>query len=366
MKSEQWRLLDIVYTTYMDFRISLNLGILKACQEGSVPNTVVILRTLKNSISASYYPDIEKDANLQFLNKRGVQIKRFPGGRGIGLISVGMLIVLYYVNINDSMIYCDIGELLGKTLSGLADTLGDRFGITSRFRPPNDVIVENRKFVLSSMTFEDQIANFCAMIQIKEQELDIIEKGLVISPEKMTDKGAKTHKEWITWLEKEIEREISFNEITDTCIKAIERTYKVKLIRGSLTEAEIEYAKKFFQKYDSHEWQFSRTEKVRFGKIEKGVKRKEYRLKVPGGSFLRAVVLIREGLDLIEDILITGAIQCKPIEIIDEIEDILKGSPIDEKVIRKKIEVIYAKPNVSIMGASIGDFVRLIMGAAVG
>ena len=79
---DKWRLLKIDFTSYMDFRNSLNLGILRARKENLVPDTVVILRTLESSICASYYPDIDKDADLEFLRKRGVQVKRFHGGAG--------------------------------------------------------------------------------------------------------------------------------------------------------------------------------------------------------------------------------------------------------------------------------------------
>ena len=72
--TDKWRLLKIDFSSYMDFRNSLNLGILRARKEELVPDTVVILRTLKSSMCASYYPDIEKDADMDFLSKRGVQV----------------------------------------------------------------------------------------------------------------------------------------------------------------------------------------------------------------------------------------------------------------------------------------------------
>ena len=360
--TDKWRLLKIDFTSYMDFRNSLNLGILRARKEDLVPDTVVILRTLKSSMCASYYPDIEKDADVDFLGKRGVQIKRFYGGAGIGLIGRGMLVSPFYVSVKGGKVPSKHGELLSKTLGGIARELSRDFHVDCHFRAPNDVLIGERKFCLSSATFDDHVANFNIDIQIKEPEIDIISKGLPLPPEKMADKKATSHEEWITWLEKEAGRSISLEETSRSVMKALEETYDIELYDSQLTEVEYQYAQEIFNFYDSDAWQFARTERRRFGRIGNHVKRSEFRIKVPGGPFLRAVVLKEK--NKIKDILITGAIQCWPIETIDHLENQIRGIPIDEKIISEKVQSIFDQPEVKIMGASAEDFVRLIQSAA--
>jgi len=360
---DKWRLLKIDFTSYMDFRNSLNLGILRARKENLVPDTVVILRTLKSSICASYYPDIEKDADLDFLRRRGVQVKRFYGGAGIGLIGRGMLVCPFYVSTKGGKVPSEHGELLSETLSGIASVFSRDFRIDSHFRAPNDVLIGDRKFCLSSATFDDHVANFNIDVQIKEPEIDIINKGLPLPPEKMADKKAESHEEWITWLEKEVGRSISFEETGNSIMKAFEETYGIDLYPSELTEVEYLYAQEVFNLYDSDEWQFARTEKTRFGDVGNHVRRSESRMKVPGGPFLRTVVLREK--ETIKDLLITGAIQCWPIETIEHLEDKIRGVFIDEKIISEKVQSILNQDNVKIMGAKAEDFVHLIMSAAM-
>ncbi len=360
--ARKWRLLNIDFSSYMDFRNSLNLGIMRARKEDLVPDTIVILRTLKSSICASYYPDIEKDANLEFLKRRGVQVKRFHGGAGIGLIGRGMLVCPFYVSNKGNIVPSEHKELLSTTLDSIAAGFNRDFGVASYFRPSNDVLIGDKKFCLSSATFDDHVANFNIDVQIKEPEIDIISKGLPLPPEKMADKKAKSHEEWITWLEKEAGRTITFEETGRSIMKSLEKTYDVEIYPGQLTETEYYYAQEVFNHYDSDEWQLSRTEKTRFGSVAKGIIRQEARMKVTGGPFLRVVVL--RNRDTIQDILFTGAIQCWPVEIIDRLEDNLRGVPIKKTLISERVKSVLDQDDVKVMGAGTEDFINLILSAS--
>lgn len=361
--ADKWRLLKIDFTSYMDFRNSLNLGILRARKEDLVPDTVVILRTLKSSMCASYYPDIEKDANLEFLKQKGVQVKRFYGGAGIGLIGRGMLVCPFYVSTNGGKVPTRHEELLSVTLGGIAKSLSTDFNVDCYYRPPNDVLIGDKKFCLSSATYDEHVANFNIDIQIKEPELDIISQGLPLPPEKMADKKAASHEEWITWLEIESGRSISFEETGRSVMKALNETYDIELYPSELTEVEYLYAQEVFNLYDSEQWQFARSEWKRFGKIENHIERSEFRKKIAGGPFMRAVVLKEK--NRIKDLLITGAIQCQPIEIIDRLEDSVRGCTIDERIVFEKVRSILDQSQVKVMGAGPDDFVDLIMSAAL-
>ena len=77
---------------------------------------------------------------------------------------------------------------------------------------------------------------------------------------------------------------------------------------------------------------------------------------------LRIVTYIKE--NKLQNISITGSIHCDPPPMIWWMEDALRGMPIDETVIRAKIEEIFAKGTVA-MGIA-DDFVKAVMGAVAG
>ncbi len=359
---DKWRLIKADFTSYMDFRNSLNFGILRARKENLVPNTLVQLRLLKSSVCASYYPDIEKDTDLTLLRQRGIEIKRFMGGAGIGLVGRGMLVCLLYVSTDGVQIPVEYQHLLETILKAIAEAIKRDFKVDCSFCSPNYLIVGGKKICFSSVTFEDKIANFSIDLQVKEPELDTIRDCLPISFDRVNSNGDSSLEKELTWLERETGRNVSIEEASQTLTQAIQNTFDMELYESELTEAEYLLAQEVFNIYDSDEWQMSRTEKMRFGKIANNVKRTEYRMEIQEGTFLKAVVL-RSG-NMIKDILITGNIQCWPVEFIDQLEDRIRNTLIDEKIILEKVARIFKQQDAKILGGNPNNLTQLIMSAA--
>ena len=94
-----------------------------------------------------------------------------------------------------------------------------------------------------------------------------------------------------------------------------------------------------------------------------GAQRAEARLKAPAG-LIRAVVLRRGGAIL--DLIITGDFHPRPHTLLREMEDALRGAPLDPLILRQRIEQIYNKPEVEVAGVSLEDFVSPLLRASLG
>jgi len=148
--------------------------------------------------------------------------------------------------------------------------------------------------------------------------------------------------------------------VRDAYQHAFEKIFGVKLILGRLSEVEMDYEQENRQKY-SPEILLARTEKKKFGPLPSGVKRGETIWKVPRGGLIRAVVLTKESQ--IHNLLFSGNILCSPVTALEEVEVALKGSPVDEKMIREKVQTIYEKLGYQFTGTTPDDLVRLVLEA---
>ncbi len=244
--TEQWRILKIDFTSYLDFRDSLNLGIMRARRENLVPNTVVILRPLKSSVGTFFPRAVKKNLTTGYIGNKDIRLKQAYDVSGRNLIGRGMIVCLFYVSTENKSIPLLPEELLSKTLGGISASLSRDFQITCRYHPPNNVMIEKKKFCWSSVTFGEHVANLTINIQIKEPETDIVTNKIHLSPNEITDMPVVPNTERFTWLEKELGRSIFFEDVGKSVIKGIKNTYDVDFFSSEITEAEYLFAKEVF------------------------------------------------------------------------------------------------------------------------
>lgn len=352
-----WRLLRLPWLDYASYRISLNTSIGEAVAAGRSPPTLALLQFLRSAVAASYYPSLDHDIDLLYLRSRGIPVARFLGGAGVGFIDRGMVVSMAYAPA--ALLPGGHGELLSRALEAVAQECNRRFSIACRFRAPNDLQVGDRKFALASATLEGDLVNLAIDLQVTEPDLESIRRGLLLPPEKMADKAARGHDERVSCLEREGGRKIAPTEVEGVLLAALGRAYGATFEPGRVSQEEMEAARAHQERLGSDEWQMARTERVRFGPAPRG-ERKEFRMKVPGGPFLRCVAL-RDG-PILRDLLITGSIQCSPVDGVDGLEEVLRGCRVEE--VQKRVEEFFQASAVRVMGAGPEIFARLVRGAA--
>lgn len=354
---ETWRLLRLEWPDYASFRISLDPALRRSVAAGRSAPVLVLLRPLRSSVAASYYPSLDHDIDLACFRSRGIRVARFPGGAGVGFIDRNMVVALAYFP--SSLAPGGHAEILSRALEAAAAELRERFGVPCRYRAPNDIQVGERKFALSSATIEGGLANLALDVQVGEPDLEAIRRGLPLPPEKLSDKAARGHEERVSWLAREAGRDIPPAEVEAALETALGRAFGAGFEPGRFLDEEVREAQEFEERIGAESWQMARTERVRFGPSPRG-ERREFRMKVPGGPFLRCVVL-REG-PVLRDLLITGAIQCAPVEGVDRMEDALRGCRVEE--IESRVKEFYRRSPIRVMGAEPDTFVRLVRSAA--
>jgi lipoate-protein ligase A len=347
---------------FMDWRNSYGVAGLRARKEGLIPDTIWIVRASKPSVTASFFNDIEKDIHLDYCIENGIPVRRTIGGGGCAFFDEGAIYCMAFFSIKGHLpnTHSEIFALLHPSI---ARSLSKRLGIEAYFRPLNDLQVGQRKFSLAGLVIDEGVAYLILILQVKKPTRDLT-KILNLPPEKMADKETKTLEDRTTWLEREAGRIVSLDEVEEACMEGISKALNAEIVSGDITDVERRYAQEAFKRLNSFEFQMERTETRRFGKISSDIVRSEHRIKVKNGPFIRAVVLIKNGI--LHDLLITGSIMATPLEPqspIDEIEKNLKGSIIDPDEIRKRIRHSIEKEGYMIAGADADTFFEAIWGA---
>ncbi|MDI6755562.1 MAG: hypothetical protein QME78_14340 [Thermodesulfobacteriota bacterium] len=358
--ARQWRFM-LFEETYADFSIGTSPALERGLMDGLSPNTVVLNVFPEDSFTVGVLDDPEKAIDLTFCRQKGIVVRRRNTTGGTIYTAKGSAVICYYLRTSDPAVPQTIGEAFPKILGDFAAAAQNLFGFPAKYRPLNDVEVEGRKLMPSSCKVERDILVFRLVLNVKPQNKEVTSKAILMPPEKVQDKTLKTVEERLTHLEREAEREITSLDLENFVRLAVHLSFgDVELVPGEMTPSEKNYCREFRDLYSQDNWFLANSEACRFKKIPPEAKRGERRVKAVAG-LIRAVVLKRD--ERIHDIILTGDFHPRPHTVLSDMESALRGSPVREDEIRRRIGEVYHRPGVEISSTNLEDFISAVIGA---
>ncbi len=353
MADGNWRLI-VDRNSYADFSVSVSPAIERAVVEGVSPPTVYLNIFDSDSITIGVNEDPEQALDLDFCRANEITFRRRPNGGGPVYAGAGSAFLIYFLPTSHPEVPETSAEAFPKILTALAETFSERYGFPAEYRPLNDVQVEGRKLVPTSLKIENGVMTFRIVINVKPIDTELAGKAMPMAPEKVQDKALKDMTSRFTCLEREAGREIDAPELEAMTRAAVAHAFgEDALTPGAVNEAERAWADEFRAEYESDAWLYAKSEGVRLAPLlRRGDRVGRGRAKAVGG-LIRATLALRDGKIL--HAIVNGDWHPRPLSSVGWLEEALAGVAADGDALRQCAGAFLARDDVEFAGVTADD-----------
>jgi lipoate-protein ligase A len=359
-----WRLIDLGAVDGF-VMTSLYEAVAKAQEKDDSENTLILNHPTKPFVNVGFHQIVEKEVDLDFIQKEKFPIVRRSIGGGTILDGSWEQDYFFIVKKKSQECPIDIKDFYRQYLSIVASTLRG-VGVKADYRPINDVVVGGRKIsgnggvsIGESMILAGDI--------LLDLPIDLMTRVLKVPNEKFRDKLQNSLSEWMTSLRQELKDPPSRDEVKQNLINEFEKQIGATIEDRQLSTIEKKYLDKLlterrnkkwiFMKDMSHEnlFQAAKTRKI---KVKEGVNICE--------GVYKANKLIRITMETVDDhiseISISGDFFTDPyIGAIENLERKIIGTSLNKEDLREKIIVGLNDLDLKIAGMNVDDLVNAIL-----
>ncbi|MCX6642839.1 MAG: lipoate--protein ligase [Candidatus Bathyarchaeota archaeon] len=357
---EEWRYIDLgrpepfVAQTFYE-------AVAKAVSRGKSPNTLIMLNPGAPYVCVGYHQDVEKEIDSAYCKENELPIIRRGQGGGATYLD-GNQVFYQIIAKNSEAVPKQVDEMFRRLLTVTVESY-HRLGVTSAaYKPLNDVVANGKKISGNGASHHEEasilVGNF-----IIDMDFDRMARVLKVPDEKFRDKMAKSMRDWVTTLKRELPEPPSSERIREVYIDEFQRSLDVKLTKTQPSSEEWRlFNEELRPIYSSHEWiymeaPYSTRKPGRAVKIAHDIKVVEVDHKA--GKLIRIRTETRG--DEILDIKITGDFFATPKEEIFRLEEKLQGVHLEEEQLRNVINGFIKETSVEIPGITSDDLTQAIL-----
>lgn len=247
----EWRLLrDGVREAHHHFAVEEALA--RLVDEGRSPPTLR-LRQVHPAVFVGVYQNTWAEVDVDYCQSHGIQIVRRANGGGAVYHEMGSFCFSAFFR---RAMFPQSEEELYKLFAAPAILTCADYGIAARFQGRNDLLVGERKIYGSA-----QFALYDAFVQsgtfLVNIDFAVMERALTPPALKFTDKPARSIRERVTSLARELGHELETGEVMDRFAAHAAQALGIELVPGNLTPEEQALAAKLLDvKYSTDAWNF--------------------------------------------------------------------------------------------------------------
>jgi len=231
-------------------QMAIDEAILLSRIENKVPNTLRFFTWKPKCLSIGFFQDLHKEVALSKARDKKVDIvRRYTGGGSVFHDKE----LTYSLAVSENDVGEDIIESYGIICNAIISGL-HAIGISSAFKPINDVIVGNKKISGNAQTRKKGIVlqHGTILLDVDVKEMFSL---LNVSSEKIKDKMIEAVEDRVTSLHDVLDRNVSLDELQTCLLQGFEDVFDVTFKESDLTPEEEVLAKKLCdEKYATSAW----------------------------------------------------------------------------------------------------------------
>ncbi|CAG9273280.1 lipoate--protein ligase family protein [Paraburkholderia unamae] len=343
-----WRLV-VGGHSYADFSISVSPAVERAVAEKLAPPTVYLNIFNDDSITVGVNEDPNQVLDLPFCRDNNVLTRRRVNGGGAIYAGRGSAFLAFYLPLGLPGVPDTAAQAFPAILGHVAEALRDVFGLQASYRPLNDVEIDGRKLVATSLKIEGGVLTFRILLNVKAIDTAIAARAMPMAPEKVKDKKHKDLGSRYTYLEQELGREVSTDELSAWVQACVRRAFgDVTLEPGTLGSGELAFAQQYESELHEESWFHEKSEATRYGPLAReGDRVVRGREKAPAGLIWLSL-LVRDGQ--VAKAIVNGDWHPRPLASVAWLEDGFTGLAATREACSAHIEAFLARPDVEFAG----------------
>lgn len=329
-----------------------------AVDRGLSSDTLVLCRPSSPYVCIGYHQDLEQEVDVDFCRRAGLPIIRRGQGGGACYLD-GNQVFYQYVLRKDSRLASGSVEDFFRRLLSVTVRVYRELGLNAEYKPINDVVVDGKKISGNGAGELGSVRILVGNV-ILDIDYDMMARVLKVPDEKFRDKMAKSMREWVTSISRELGFKPPYGRIKELIVKACEQELGVRVVEDKPSEEELRiWEDEIKPKHLSEDWLYMHTYRLRGAravKIADGVKVVEVSHKA------RKLIRVRAELmaDRILDIALMGDFFMIPEEAVSRLEKALKGAKLDREEILRRVSKFYEE-GVETPGMGPEDFVEAVL-----
>jgi len=253
--TEKWRLLLTGANTAAR-NMAIDRAVLVSNSNGKVPPTVRFYSWKPFAISIGYFQSLEEEVDLGICKDLGIDyVRRITGGGAVfheDELTYSIVIPESHKEISKNIME-SYGHICGAIIKGLKN-----IGIKSEYKPINDIITSGKKISGNAQTRKMKTVLQHGTI-LKDVNVDKMFSVLRVPNEKIKDKLISDVKDRVTSVKHVLNKDVTFNQISNAMKKGFEEEFNIKLVKGKLTREEEELSLKFDKEcFSAKNWNHKR------------------------------------------------------------------------------------------------------------
>lgn len=355
---ERWRFIDLgspeplVAQTFYE-------AVAEALHRGKGQSTLIMLQPGSAYVCLGYHQDLEKEIDLDYCREKGLQVIRRSQGGGATYLDGDQ--VFYQIIAKDSpVVPRNVEEMFEKLIAVTVETYR-RLGVEAEFKPLNDVVVGGRKISGNGAGMHESASILVGNV-ILDLDYEMMARVLRVPDEKFRDKMAKSMRDWVTNLRRELGNPPSAETVKQTYAAAFQELLGVELVREKPTEEEWRIFNELVKPmHTSREWLYMETSPAR--REGRAVKIAGDVKVVEADHKARKLIRVRAEVkgDEILGIQIRGDFFALPKEAIATLEGMLSGVKLEEEAISETVELFYRDTDAQTPGLEPRDYINAVM-----